>query len=163
LRPPPDGGEALGIETLIGEMMSFIFAGYDTTASFITSLLTALADHPEKGRPVIEEARALPDLSPRSVVTPPELDRAMLETERLWPPLVFNLHGVVRSFAFHGVEVPAGEFVCYSPFHTGRMLELWDDPLEFRPERFSSGTKNISPYALVGFGAGHRPCIGKRF
>jgi cytochrome P450 len=69
----------------------------------------------------------------------------------------------VRGFTFHDVEVPGGEFVCYSPYHTGRMPELWEEPEKFRPDRFLSGARTISPYALVGFGAGHRPCIGKRF
>jgi cytochrome P450 len=90
-----------------------------------------------------------------------ELELAMLEIERMWPPLVFNLHGVKRTFEFHNVEVPAGEFVCYSPFHTGRMPELWEAPEEFRPERHRN--RSYPVWQMVGFGGGHRPCIGKRF
>jgi cytochrome P450 len=110
---------------------------------------------------VVAESRALADLSPASLAGAREIDLALYEAERLYPPLVFAMRGVARSFRFRGIEVPAGALAAYSAYYTGRMPELWDAPLEFRPQRFQNG--NVSPWALLGFGGGHRYCIGKRF
>jgi cytochrome P450 len=161
LKPASDGSPPLSEETLISEMMTFLFAGYDTTASLMTSFFAALGAHPEARARVVEEARALTELTPQSIAGLHEMDLALLETERLHPPLVFAMRGVERSFVFRDVEVPAGEFVCYSPWYTGRMPELWEAAGEFRPQRFASG--QIAPYTLLAFGGGHRLCIGKRF
>ena len=38
---------------------------------------------------------------------------------------------------------------------------IWEDPEEFRPNRFERS--NISSVAFNGFGVGPRSCIGKRF
>ncbi len=161
LKPPTDGGAPLPIESLISEMMTFLFAGYDTTASLMTSFFAALGENASALKRVVDEVRALGELTPQTSTAAGELDRALLETERLYPPLVFAMRGVKRGFEFRGVSVPAGEFACYSPYYTGRMPELWEAPLEFRPARFASG--QIQPYTLLAFGGGHRLCIGKRF
>ncbi len=161
LRPPADGEAPLAEETLIAEMMAFFIMGYDTMASLLTSLFAELGDHPAERRLVVDEARALPDLSPAALATASAVDQALLETERLHPPLVFSLRGVARSFTFRGFDIPAGEMVAYSAHYTGRMAELFDAPTEFRPRRFASGV--VAPYSLLTFGGGHRACIGKRF
>jgi cytochrome P450 len=161
LKPSADGSEPLSNETLISEMMTFLFAGYDTTASLMTSLFAALGENKNVRGRVVEEVRSLAPPSSAALPEMPELDRTLLETERLYPPLIFAMRSVKRSFTFRGIEIPAGEFACYSPYYTGRMPELWDAPLEFRPERFAH--TEVAPYTLLAFGGGWRTCIGKRF
>jgi cytochrome P450 len=41
---------------------------------------------------------------------------------------------------------------------TQRRADLWERPLDFRPERFLSGRP--VPYSYVPFGGGNRRCIG---
>jgi cytochrome P450 len=38
---------------------------------------------------------------------------------------------------------------------------VWEDPLEFRPERFLN--TNVSTYAWIPFGGGGRRCLGAAF
>lgn len=54
--------------------------------------------------------------------------------------------------------------VLISTFGIHRDPEIWHDPLEFDPERFSDeNKKNQHPCAFIPFGDGPRNCIGMRF
>lgn len=158
-----EDGERLSDETLVSEMLAFLFAGYDTTASMLTSILVALADHPEVRTRVQHELATVDVEQLRAGVLPelPYLDAVLLEVERLFPPLTFAMRGVLRDFEIDGYTVRRGDNVAYSAYFTGRDPELFPDPLRFWPDRFAA--QKPRPYAMVGFGAGHRPCIGKRF
>ncbi|MSP60839.1 MAG: cytochrome P450 [Myxococcales bacterium] len=162
MRSEDDAGEPLPDETLVSEMLALVFAGYDTTSSLLTSLWVELGRRPEIHAALQGEARALGEATPQASSEQPLLDAALQEAERLHPPLVFCLRGATRDLTFRGFEIPAGSKVAYSAHYTGRMPELFERPLEFRPERFLDGWRPPA-YAMVGFGGGPRACIGKRF
>jgi cytochrome P450 len=155
-------GAALPDESLIAEVIAFLFAGYDTTASLLTSFWVALLDRAELLATLRDESDALGEFTYPSMSGQRWLEAVLLETERLFPPQPFNLRGVVRDFTFQGYEIRAGSKAAYSSYFTGRMERLWERAAEFLPERFLDG-KKIPPYAMVGFGGGYRACIGRRF
>lgn len=158
-----EGGAALPDESLIAEMLAFLFAGYDTTSSMLTSLLVALGEHPPVLRDLtdeIDQADAS-QLARGAVPEQPLLDAVLLEAERLYPPLLFAMRGTRRAIEHDGFDIPAHTKVAYSPYYTGRLPELFPEPLRFDPRRFLG--KKPQPYTLLGFGGGHRTCIGKRF
>jgi cytochrome P450 len=150
-------------EVLKSEVIAFVFAGYDTTASLLTSFFACMGVRQDIYEEVRDEALALPEFSYASMQGQRLMDAAWLETARLHPPLTFNMRGVVRDIEFQGFEIRAGSKVAYSPWYTGRMPELFDAPDDFRPERFLSGRDKIPKWAVLAFGGGQRPCIGKRF
>lgn len=162
-------GERLADETLVAEMIAFLFAGYDTTSSMLTSLFVALGDNPQVAARLTDALRA----GAGSAALAPDcayLDAVLLETERLYPPLLFAMRGVRRDFVFQGFRVARGTKVAYSPYYTGRQPELFPEPLRFRPERFLEPgedgrpvVRRPPPYTVLGFGGGARTCIGKRF
>ena len=41
--------------------------------------------------------------------------------------------------------------------------EYFEDPYEFRPERWNSINETVQSYVLGGFSGGQRTCIGKNF
>lgn len=46
----------------------------------------------------------------------------------------------------------------------GRDENLYQDPLDFRPERFESAEmQQLNPFAFTPFSAGPRNCIGQKF
>ncbi len=158
-----EDGERLSDETLVSEMLAFLFAGYDTTASMLTSVLAALAEQPEV-LPLLREELSSLDISQvqrGQLPDTPYLDAVLAETERLFPPLTFALRGAVRDLEVSGYTIRKGDRVTYSPYFTGRDPELFPDPNRFDAMRFYQ--KKPRPYSLLGFGGGHRPCIGKRF
>lgn len=158
-----EDGERLGNETLVSEMLAFLFAGYDTTASMLTSVLLALSENPVVMMQLREELSSLDveGVLRGQLPETPYLDAVLSETERLCPPLTFALRGAMRDLEVSGYSIRKGDCVTYSPYFTGRDPELYSDPLRFDPQRFYQ--KKPRPYSLLGFGGGHRPCIGKRF
>jgi cytochrome P450 len=164
LRGEAERGEGLSDESLRSEMLAFLFAGYDTTASMLTSFFASLGERPDVLRQLAADARARSDADDTAAALFRQelLDAALTETERLHPPLTFALRGVLRGFSFQGFEIPAGSKVAYSPYYTGRMAEVFEQPGSFLPERFLE-ERRPPPYTVLGFGGGHRACIGKRF
>jgi cytochrome P450 len=136
----------------------------------LTSLLAAFGDSPEIYRRLRDELRvSVANGGSQFCQEPgdvPYLDAVLLELERLFPPLTFAIRGVRRDFEFGGYQIQKGQKVAYSAYYTGRMPELFDDPLTFAPERFlvrkGVGVIQPQPYTLLGFGGGHRGCLGKR-
>ena len=50
-----------------------------------------------------------------------------------------------------------------SVYSAGRSEKLFDDPLDYKPERWlKTNRRNINHFASLPFGFGQRMCIGKR-
>ena len=93
----------------------------------------------------------------------PELDMALDETLRLYPPAWIGPRRALEAFEFEGHRVPAGSYVAYCSWASHRLPDVWEDPDEFRPRRFTRESKAQLPKgAYVPFGGGSRICVGKR-
>jgi cytochrome P450 len=94
----------------------------------------------------------------------PELEAAMDETLRMYPPAWVGPRRAVHEFEFQGTKVPAGVLVNYCSWASHRLKDVYPEPDEFRPERFTPEAKAALPKgAYVPFGGGSRTCIGMRF
>jgi cytochrome P450 len=70
----------------------------------------------------------------------------------------------VEAFEFAGHTVPGRAFVNYCSWASHHLADVFAEPEEFRPERFSEeGRAAIPRGAYVPFGGGSRTCIGMRF
>ena len=93
-----------------------------------------------------------------------QLEMAIEETLRLYPPAWVGPRRNVEAFEFAGRRVPAGMPVYYCSWASHHLPDVFDDPEAFRPERFTPAAKAALPKgAYVPFGGGSRTCIGKRF
>ena len=96
----------------------------------------------------------------------PNLDRILLEVERLHPPVGGGFRRVVKPFEFNGYEVPAGWLAVYSILATHRLEEIYPEPERFDPDRFLPERLDKGkpkPFSLIGFGGGPRVCVGLAF
>jgi cytochrome P450 len=94
----------------------------------------------------------------------PQLDMALDETLRLYPPVWFGPRKSVKHFKFAGHEIPAGTHIMHSSWVSHRLPEVFPEPDEFTPERFTPEARAALPKgAYIPFGGGRRICIGKRF
>ena len=137
-----EDGSVLSDQELRDQVMTLLFAGHDTTTSTVTFLFYELArnrgDH--------------------------DLDLAIDETLRMYPPAWIGPRRSIEPFELHGVGVPGGVLVNYCSWASHHLPEVFPDPFRFRPERFLPEARAALPKgAYVPFGGGSRTCIGMRF
>jgi cytochrome P450 len=150
------------------QLMTLMFAGHDTSTSTITFLLYELARHPDSLQRVWhEQDEVLGRRAPGAADVAgglQQLDMALDETLRLYPPAWIGPRRAVEAFEFGGQHVPAGAYVAYCSWASHRLPDVFPDPDEFVPGRFSPERRAALPKgAYVPFGAGSRTCIGMRF
>jgi cytochrome P450 len=97
------------------------------------------------------------------------LQALLKEALRMHPPgpLLSWRHMAISDTYVDGHLVPAGTTAMVNQWAISRDPEVWDAPLEFRPERFLPGGEgqDVSVLGadgrLVPFGSGRRSCPGK--
>jgi cytochrome P450 len=157
-----EDGSALSEAHVRDHLMTMLFAGHDTTTATVAFLFYELARRPDVADAIAAELPAEAGFDELMGGHLEQLDHAVDETLRLYPPAWIGPRRAVRTFAFEGVTVPAGAPVNYSSYVTHRLPDVWDDPHEFRPERFERKAE-LPRGAYVPFGGGSRQCIGMRF
>jgi cytochrome P450 len=151
------------------EVMTLMFAGHDTTTSTVAFMFYELARHPRiVARLLAEQDAQLADGRPTAAQLMSgelaELELVFDETLRKYPPAWVGPRRSIDSFEFAGHTVPARAFVNYSSWASHHLPEVFPEPEEFRPERFTPDAKAALPKgAYVPFGGGSRTCIGMRF
>uniref|UniRef100_A0A8C7C397 unspecific monooxygenase n=1 Tax=Neovison vison TaxID=452646 RepID=A0A8C7C397_NEOVI len=163
-----DTQKALSDLELVAQSIIFIFAGYETTSTSLSFLVYELATHPDVQQKLQEEIDAtFPKKAPPTydgLVQMEYLDMVLNETLRLYP-IGGRLERVCKKdVEISGVFIPKGTVVMVPVFTLQRDQDLWPEPEEFRPERFSKKNKDsINPYIYLPFGTGPRNCLGMRF
>ena len=164
-------------EGLVNQMMTFLAAGHETTATTLTWVTYALCLHPEIQTRLREEIRAnLTSISDDSTtVTSEMLDKlhylhaVCKETLRLYSPVPLTMRETPKNTTILNQYVPKGTKIVMALSATNTSTELWGpDAAEFNPERWlgpgkaNSGSAS-SNYAFMTFLHGPRSCIGQSF
>jgi cytochrome P450 len=164
-----EGGETLSDGQIRDEVMTLLFAGHDTTTSTVSFMFYELARHPEiVGRLLAEQDRGLPDGRPTHAQLLSgelvELEMVLEETLRKYPPAWVGPRRSIEPFEFEGHTVPGRAFINYCSWASHHLPDVFPEPEQFRPERFSAEARAALPKgAYVPFGGGSRTCIGMRF
>ncbi|CAN9510185.1 unnamed protein product [Ophioblennius macclurei] len=153
---------------IVSQVTMMVFAGYDTSASALTFLAYNLATNPKVMKRLQSEIDAtFPNEEPiqyEALMQMEYLDCVVSESLRLYPPALRLERVAKESVKINGVTIPKDMLVMIPIYALHRDPELWPEPEQFIPERFSKENKqNINPYAYLPFGIGPRNCIGMRF
>lgn len=160
-------------ENLIDQLMTFLAAGHETTASAMTWAIYLLCLHPSIQSRLRDEIRAnlpSPDtdtpVSAADIEHLPYLNAVCAEVLRYYPPVPMTMREAAVDTTIAGEKVPKGTLVYLVPWATNRDAALWGaDADVFEPERWlreaSGGAK--SNYAFMTFIHGPRSCIGEKF
>ena len=149
------------------ELMTLIFAGHETTAHTLTWAWYLLASNRDKlakaqreiditlgGRPIgVDDLRELP-----------YLEMCLKESLRRLPAVWIYGREAQRDLRLGDYFFPKGSILAISPLALGRNEAYFEDPLEYRPERWTREFERSLPKgAYVPFAAGPRVCLGKQF
>jgi cytochrome P450 len=152
---------------LVDESVTMMVAGHETTATTLSWVWALLHQNPEVEAKLHAEvdsvlggrAPTLEDL-PRLPYTRMIVD----ETLRLYPPVYVLSRKVREDDELCGFRIKGGASVDLSPYATQRLPEFWEQPEQFRPERFTPEAVAQRPrFAYFPFIGGPRQCIGNTF
>jgi cytochrome P450 len=158
-------GRPMATDLVRDEVASIFLAGHETTAITLSWAFYLLDRHPAVEARVHEEvdrvfggrAPAYEDLA-QLVYCRAVID----ETLRLFPPVHVFSRQALADDEVCGHKVPKGSFVVVASWVLHRHKLFWQDPQEFRPERFlPENADKIDRFAYIPFGTGPRVCLGK--
>lgn len=160
-------GSPMSDGELRDEVVSLYSAGHDTTALALTWSFYLLAKHPEIQARFHAEVDEVLDGRPATLEDLPDLrftERIIYETLRLYPPFWILGRTVYQPIRIGGYEIPPQVNVLTSPLITQRDARWFEEPEEFRPDRWTDDfRKNLHPLAFFPFGAGPHKCLGQGF
>ena len=162
----PETGQPLSDAQICHELVLFMLAGHDTTATTLTYAFWALGGRPDLQDRVAAEVAALGD-RPLTPADLPQLGytvRVLHEALRLCPPGSITPRMAMRDIDVDGYRVEAGTVAIVGIYAMHRDPALWDNPLVFDPDRFSpENSKGRDRWQFLPFGGGPRSCIGDHF
>jgi cytochrome P450 len=162
-----DDGQALSEAEVFDQCMVSFQAGHETTATALLWWSRLMADHPEAAaRAQAEVDGVLAGRAPQAdeVAALPWLAATLKEAMRLYPPVAAVMtRRVIRDLTLGGWTLPRGALIRITPWVLQRDARWYEEPAEFRPERFMPGAPTPPRGAWIPFGAGPRVCLGQHF
>nr|AJD25201.1 cytochrome P450 CYP82D71 [Salvia miltiorrhiza] len=168
-----DFGSEYDVDTIIKATCGTLIAGGTDTTSVVFIWAIALLLN---NRRVLEKAQEELDKHVGKERRVEESDIANLvylqaivkETLRLYPPgPLGGARRVTQDCSIGGYNIPKGTWLIVNLWKLHRDPRVWQDPSEFRPERFLNGESNADvkgqDFELIPFGAGRRICPGINF
>ena len=158
-------------EELVSLCSEFMFGGTDTTAATWLWAMANLVKHQDIQEKLFDEIKEVvkpgEDIEEEHLKKMPYLKAVVLETLRRHPPGHFILpRAVTQDTVMDGYDIPKNAIVNFLVAELGWDPNVWEDPMEFKPERFlrhSEGDakfdiKGFREIKMIPFGAGRRVC-----
>lgn len=143
------------------ELLTLLFAGYETTATAMAWGLYLIHQNPQVLEKLLQELDTLGD-SPdsMSIFKLPYLTAVCNETLRIRPVAMLTFPRIVQEpVELLGHSLEPGTVLLGCMFLTHQREDLYPEPKQFKPERFLA--KQFSPYEFMPFGGGVRRCLGE--
>ena len=162
-------GEKLTPAEVSDETLTLILSGHETTANVLTWAFSYLSEHPQYWVPLAAEAEVVfkhqgADDFALQIFSAPIVSTIFSEVLRLCPPVWVAPRRAINDVELGGIKVPRGAHVLMSQYVTHRDPRYFDNPDEFRPERWQKDfEKSLPRGAYFPFGAGTRKCLGDQF
>ncbi|CAG9788226.1 unnamed protein product [Diatraea saccharalis] len=157
-------------ELIAAQVFVFFAAGFETSSSATSYTLHQLAHNPKVQKKLQKEIDEIlckhnNRLSYEAVNSMTYLEWTFKEGMRLFPSLGYLARNCTKRYTFLELNLTIDEGVCVcmpiQGIHTD--AQYFDNPFEFRPERFSPENFNkTNKYVYLPFGDGPRACIGAR-
>ena len=159
-------GNSMTDDQLRTQLLTFLMAGHETTATALSWTWYLLARHAAIRQEVREEAhRALgTSLAIDEVPQLPITRQVIEESLRMYPPVWVVPRQAVTDDEIGGYRIPRGSTILLLPYVTHRHPDVWQDPDNFVPGRFTPEMIQQRPKgAYFPFLGGAHQCIGNEF
>ena len=165
-----DGSAAFTDSEVLGNALTMLLAGEDTTSNTLAWMMHMMTEHPTVQTRMQEEAdRVLRlDNRPPHYASTAELryiEAVAHETMRLKPVAPFLWVEPTEDIVIGDVQVPKGTAVNALTAHVAMSAENFADAKSFRPERWleaaGHSAEGHNTQAFLPFGAGPRFCPGR--
>ncbi|KAI9083905.1 hypothetical protein K1719_034163 [Acacia pycnantha] len=172
----PESGRKLTDEELVSLCSEFMLAGTDTTATTWLWAMANLVKNQTIQEKLVNEINQVvkpgEEIEEKHLKKMPYLQAIVLETIRRHPPGHFILpRAVTQDTEMEGYFIPRNAIVNFLVAELGWDPNVWEDPMEFKPERFlrkgqseegeyscEFDIKGYSEIKMMPFGAGKRIC-----
>lgn len=145
-------------------------AGTDTTSAALEWAMSKLLKNPQVMKKLQAEVRGRAQhnqsITEDDLDQMPYLKAVIKETLRLHPPIPLLVpRESTEDVQVMGYDIAAGTRVIVNAWSIGHDPASWDEPEEFRPERFLNSSVDFRghDFELIPFGAGRRGCPGIQF
>lgn len=165
-RDEADSGDRLSDQEVTDQVLIFLLAGHETTATTLACALVELARSPQwqdRLRAELDVKLAGRLVSGPDVPALAVTGQVVREALRLYP----SAHSIGRRSnaedTLLGYRLPAGSSVVISPWAIHRSPAVWANPDRFDPARFDEppgGFAGGHRFAWLPFGAGPHTCVG---
>jgi len=162
----PEGGTLFSAREVFDNVMTFVFAGHETTANALAWTLYLLSQFRDADARLASEAVGVDEAALAAGALPelPFTSAVLEEAMRLYPPAPFISREAVAADVVGHVAIRPRTSVLISTWILHRHRLLWERADEFDPARFLAPQRDSIPrFAYLPFGAGPRICIGMRF
>ena len=172
-------GDKLSFHTLRDQVMTFLGAGHDTTATGVAWTLHLLSKRPTIQSKLRAEIKAhMPslfgpnaqtfgfenELSKYNVDALPYLSNVCRESLRYIPPIPLTIRKSKQDDTLAGHFIAAGTGVYIFANTINRLPQYWGEDADlFDPDRWDNLPETCTPNAYMSFLHGPRSCIGRKF
>ena len=148
----------------VDEFKQYLWAGTETTALTLAWSMYLTSAHPEAAERIRREGETvLGDRAPTAAdYSALAYTRAVIqETMRLYPPIWGLIRVAAEEDEIDGKKIQPGDRVVMFAYGAHHDERFWENPEEFRPERWmGDAAKKRQKYTYLPFGGGRRSCIG---
>ena len=157
-----DDKTQLSRSDIFDQILTFLFAGHETTAMTMSWLFYELSRHPDVQNKIIEECEKnnFEFSNATHLSNYPYLNKVLNETMRLYPAGWIIARDIAEDSSVGKFKVKKNRVLAICPFVNHRDSRWWIDPQKFIPERFE---KDPIKNSYLPFSLGKRNCIGGRF
>uniref|UniRef100_A0A5B7BQW6 Uncharacterized protein n=1 Tax=Davidia involucrata TaxID=16924 RepID=A0A5B7BQW6_DAVIN len=163
-------GVSIDRDSIKALILDIFAAGTDTSSTVLEWAMTELLRHPRVMKKLQNEVREIQkgkqEMAEHDLEKMHFLKAVIKETLRLHPPLPLLVpREASEDVIIMGYDIAAGTMIMINAWAIARDPVSWDEPDEFRPERFLNSSVDFRghDFQLIPFGAGRRGCPGMSF
>ncbi|XP_041346700.1 1,25-dihydroxyvitamin D(3) 24-hydroxylase, mitochondrial-like [Gigantopelta aegis] len=153
---------------VVSSLTETMMAAVDTTSNTVLWILYELARHRDIQEKLLKELNDVipPGQQPtyEHIKQTHYLKAIVRESLRIHPAVISINRRLSHDTVILGYQVPAGMHVMLFGYGMSLSGEVFDNPKEFRPERWlrQNRTSSLASFASMPFGIGARGCLGRR-